>query len=71
LISRLVFSFGGAAGYVVAGAWLVLDPDLDHGVQRPVELSIAVPIESIPGGDLAAVGRVGAAPASIANTASE
>src|SRR4051794_18757837 len=50
-------SFRGAAGDVVAGGWLVLDPDLDHGVQCPVELAIAVTVESIPGGDLATVRR--------------
>jgi len=55
---------------VVAGGWLVLDPALDHGVQCVVELAVAVAVEPIPGGDLAAAG-MGATPASIANAASE
>src|SRR5688500_17247135 len=50
-------AFGGAAGDVVAGGWLVLDPALDHGVQCVVEVPVAVAIEPIPGGDLAAVSR--------------
>src|SRR4051812_17516845 len=49
----------GAAGDVVAGGLLVLDPDLDHGVQRGIEVAVAVTVESIPGCDLTAVGRDG------------
>ena len=52
-------SLCGATGDVVAGGWLVLDPDPDHGMQRSVELTIAVAVQSIPGGDLATVRRGG------------
>jgi hypothetical protein len=50
-------AFGGSAGDVFAGGWLVLDPALDHGVQCVVELAVAVTVEPITGSDLAAVRR--------------
>jgi len=50
-------SLCGAAGYVVAGGLLVLDPALHHGVQRVVEVPVAVAVESIAGGDLSNVRR--------------
>lgn len=49
------FSFGGATRDVVAGGWLVLNADLDLGVQCAVELSIAVAVQPIARRDLAAV----------------
>jgi hypothetical protein len=46
-------SRGRPPGDVVAGDWLVLDADLNHGVQCTVELSIAVTVQPISGGDVA------------------
>ena len=51
---------------------MIADPGLDDGVQCAVELlAVTVVVEPVAVGDLAAVGRVGATPASIANAASE
>jgi hypothetical protein len=48
-------SLSGSMGDVIAGGGLVLDPDLDHGVQCHVEVPVAVTVQPVPDGDLAAV----------------